>query len=135
MTPSKRLDQIEPVLADVAQKTDRLIESNGQIFELASKNNAIIELTARGLADLTLTVNKRFESVDRRFDTMDMRFESVDRRFDTMDTRFEGIDRRLDDQGNGIQELKINVVELKQGQSRIEDSQQQILTILRERLK
>ncbi|GAB3895888.1 hypothetical protein [Spirosoma agri] len=162
MTPGRRLDQIEPVLADVAQKTDRLIESNGQIFELATKNNTVIEITAKGLADLTVLVNGRFNAVDSRFegvngrfdmvddrfegvnsrfDMVDDRFEAVNGRFDTVDDRFEGVNGRfdtvydrLDEQGTNIQELKVNVVDLQKGQSRIEENQQQILAILRERL-
>jgi|GEM_PF-2867805 len=100
MTPEKRLDQIEPILADVAQKTDRLIESNGQILQLSVENKADIkkvslqvDKTARGLAALTLTVNNRFEKVDQRFDQLSL---DVDQRFDKVDQRFEGVDRRFD---------------------------------------
>ncbi|SFD81830.1 hypothetical protein [Spirosoma endophyticum] len=61
MTPDKRLDQIELVLADVAQKTDRLIESNGQILEVALRTNANAELAAKGVTDLTIKVNQLAE--------------------------------------------------------------------------
>ena len=49
-------------------------------------------------------VNKRFDSVDKRFDSMkadmDQRFERVDKRFDAMkadmDQRFERVDQRFE---------------------------------------
>lgn len=35
MTPDRRLDQLEPLMADSLQKIDRLIEGQGKILELA----------------------------------------------------------------------------------------------------
>ncbi len=58
MTPDKRLGQIEPVLSDVVQKVDRLIETNGQILDLAVKNESTGRITANGLAGLTVKVNQ-----------------------------------------------------------------------------
>ena len=49
--------------------------------------------------DMTLgfgAVDRRFESVDRRFDAIDHRFASIDRRFDAIDHRFASIDHRFD---------------------------------------
>ncbi len=55
MTPDRRLDQIEPLMADVLQKVDRLIEGQGQIVELAVRANQKADTIAKGVADLTLT--------------------------------------------------------------------------------
>jgi uncharacterized protein (DUF3084 family) len=41
-------------------------------------------------------VDQRFETMDRRFDAVDQRFETMDRRFDAVDQRFEAMDRRFD---------------------------------------
>lgn len=71
MTPQRRLDQIEPILADVLRKVDRLIEGQGQLVELATATSTELqnarqdvqqikttgEITAGGLAKLTVTVN------------------------------------------------------------------------------
>ena len=77
MTPDKRLNQIEPVLADVVQKVDRLIEGNGQIINEVSKIPGIertVSITAKGLADLTIITNNRFDQlhqdVNQRFDQL-----------------------------------------------------------------
>jgi len=55
-------------------------------------------------------INQRLESVDQRFDGVDQRFNDVDQRFDGVDKRFDGLDGRLE---------------------RMEDTQQQILALLR----
>lgn len=58
MTPDRRLDQLEPLVADVLQKVDRLIEGQGQLFELATRADQNADIAARGLANLTVTVNR-----------------------------------------------------------------------------
>lgn len=118
MTPEKRLDQIEPELAEVIQKVDRLIESNGKIVELVLDAKAELsetketvnridndvaalkvtgESTARAVANLTVTTQQQFEKVDDRFNKIDDRFGQVDDRFNKIDDRFEQVDDRFDD--------------------------------------
>lgn len=70
MTPDKRLDQVEPILADVLQKVDRLIEGQGQIIDLVSQTKAELdqvkktgEVTANGLANLTTYVQQGFTDI------------------------------------------------------------------------
>lgn len=117
MTPEKRLDQIEPELAEVIQKVDRLIESNGKIVELVLDAKAELsetketvnridndvaalkvtgESTARAVANLTVTTQQQFEKVDDRFNKIDDRFGQVDDRFDGVDARFNKVDDRFD---------------------------------------
>lgn len=43
MTPDKRLNQIEPIMADVLQKVDRLVEGQGQLVEFAVNTKAELE--------------------------------------------------------------------------------------------
>ncbi|QMW06145.1 hypothetical protein [Spirosoma foliorum] len=67
MNPNKRLDQIEPVMADVLQKVDRLIEGHGQLVEMVVSTKAELkaagESTARAVANLTVTTQKQFEEL------------------------------------------------------------------------
>ena len=70
MTPDRRLDQLEPLMADVLQKVDRLIEGQGQLVELATTTKAELEqvkttgeITASGLANLTTYVQQGFANV------------------------------------------------------------------------
>ena len=143
MTPDKRLDQVEPVLADVAQKTDRLIESNGQILEIALRADANAQIAARGVADLTIEMRQRFKQVDERFDQVDERFGQVDERFEQVDKRFDQqqaqIDQRFEQQQVQIdglrQEMQKGFQEVNQKFTRFEQTQQQILTLLLDRLK
>lgn len=72
MTPDRRLDQLEPALADGLQKLDRLVESHGQLVELAVATKAELEqvkrtgdITASGLAKLTTFVQEGFGNVQR----------------------------------------------------------------------
>lgn len=78
MTPDRRLDQLEPEVAEVLQKTDRLIEGQGQLVDLATKTKADLdqakatgEITATGLAKLTVTVNDLRAEINQRFDRSD----------------------------------------------------------------
>ncbi|GAB3943955.1 hypothetical protein GCM10028805_10920 [Spirosoma harenae] len=158
MNPNKRLDQIEPVVADVAQKTDRLIESNGHILEIALRADANAELAARGVANLTIEMRQQFEQVNQRFDQQqaqtDERFNSVDQRFDQqqiqIDERFDSVNQQFDDQKINIpqrfdqQQSQIDELreEMREGFSQVNrkfdqvsQTQHQILTILLDRLK
>ena len=72
MTPDRRLDQLEPLMADVLQKVDRLVEGQGQLVELATTTKAELEqvkttgeITANGLANLTTYVQQGFANVQR----------------------------------------------------------------------
>jgi len=58
--------------------------------------------------DMLAEMNRRFETVDKRFEAMDKRFEdmlaemnrrfeTVDKRFEAMDKRFEAVDKRFED--------------------------------------
>jgi len=74
MTPDRRLNQLEPVVADVLQKVDRLIEGQGQLVELATSTKAELqqvkatgEITANGLAKLTLVVTDLRDEMRQRF--------------------------------------------------------------------
>jgi hypothetical protein len=58
MTPDKRLDQLEPLVADVLQKVDRLIEGQGHILEIAMRADQNADIAARGVANLTIAVNQ-----------------------------------------------------------------------------
>lgn len=141
MTPEKRLNQIEPELAEVIQKVDRLIESNGQILELALNTKDAGESTARAVANLTVytqaqfdqvyvrfdQVDDKFNKVDTKFDTVDTRFDTVDTRFDAVDTRFDGVNVRFDKVDANQNEMRLDIAQLKAGQ-------ELILQILREKL-
>jgi hypothetical protein len=55
-----------------------------------------LEHIARTTAATLERLERRFETIDRRFDVFDRRFEAIDRRLDVFDRRFEAIDRRID---------------------------------------
>lgn len=120
MTPEKRLNQIEPELAEVIQKVDRLIESNGQILDLAVNTKAAGESTARAVANLTVSTQVQFEQVNARFDRVDTKFDGVDSRFDKVNIRFDQVDANQN-------EMRLDIAQLKAGQ-------ELILQILREKL-
>ena len=66
MTPHRRLDQLEPVVADVLQKVDRLIEGHGQIITEVSKIPGIetnTNNTAEAVAKLTVSTQRQYEEL------------------------------------------------------------------------
>ena len=106
-----------------------------QVEALSVDQGRQIETIAKGLADLTVTVNHRFNQVDERFDSIDERFKQVDERFNQVDERFKQVEDRFN-------QVDADIAELKAGQSRLEttvtdiqQTQQLILTILQDRLK
>ena len=127
MTPGRRLDQLEPVVADVLQKVDRLIEGQGQLIEIETRADQNANTTAKGLANLTLTTQKQFEQVNIRFDLVDARFRQVDTRFDQIDARFERIEANQN-------EMRQDITLLKQDVSLLKVGQELIIQILREKL-
>ena len=69
------------------------------IMDLRDATGAGLSTMDRRIETLKHEMNRRFDSVDQRFDTIDRRlnaFErSVDQRFDAVDLRFDVVDRRL----------------------------------------
>lgn len=63
MTPDRRLDQLEPLMADSLQKIDRLIEGQGQLLEVATRTEQKADTTAKGLADLTVSTQNQLEQL------------------------------------------------------------------------
>jgi hypothetical protein len=66
MTPDRRLDQLEPEVAEVLQKTDRLIEGQGQIINEVSKIPGIeanTTKTAQAVAKLTVSTQRQYEEL------------------------------------------------------------------------
>lgn len=123
MTPDKRLDQVEPVLADVAQKTDRLIESNGQILtvSLRADNNAAI--TAKGIADLTLEMRQQFKRQQNQIDQL----------FNSQTELNQKTDQLAGDQAKLRQEMQKGFQEVNQNFAQVTQVQQQILALLLDR--
>ncbi len=60
MTPDRRLDQLEPLIADGLQKIDRLIEGQGQLLDVATRADGKADTTAKGVANLTIAVQEGF---------------------------------------------------------------------------
>jgi len=134
MTPDKRLDQIEPALADVAQKTDRLIESNGQILEVATRADINAAIAAKGVADLTTKVTQLAEGqADLRNITTDLRIKT-DSLTEGQASLHRKTDLIADDQIKLRQEMQQGFQEVNQKFAQMEKAQQQILTILLDRL-
>lgn len=63
MTPDRRLDQIEPLIADVLQKVDRLVEGQGQILELSVRADQKADSIAKGVIELTLSTQRQYEDL------------------------------------------------------------------------
>ena len=97
MTPDRRLDQLEPLMADSLQKIDRLIEGQGQLLDVATRADQKADTTAKGVANLTIAVQEGFtnvrtgvEQVDQKIDDqigafrqeVQLEFQKVNQKFD-----------------------------------------------------
>ncbi|WP_460915117.1 hypothetical protein [Spirosoma areae] len=76
MTPNRRLDQLEPLLADSLQKIDRLIEGQDQILDVATRADQKADTTAKGLANLTISFNEFKQEVRDGFEQVNQKFDS-----------------------------------------------------------
>ena len=63
MTPDRRLDQLEPLIADSLQKIDRLIQGQGQLLEVATRTEQKADITAKGVAELTISTQRQYEDL------------------------------------------------------------------------
>ena len=145
MTPDRRLNQIEPVLADVVQKVDRLIDSNGQILDVATRadGNAVLanknaEIAARGVATLTTElrigfqqVSDQFQEVNSQFQQVNSQFQEVNSQFQEVNGQFQQVNGRLDNAETNQSELR---QEMQQGFEQVNQRFDQLITLIQERL-
>lgn len=142
MTPDRRLDQIEPLVAEVLQKVDRLVESNGKLLDLAVNTQANLadfkdevrtnnEITARGIANLTVSTQRQFDELKAGFGGLKEDFAglkaSQEKQFDELKTGGETTAGTVTGLTVKFDELKAEFSELKTGQ-------ELILQLLRDKL-
>ena len=77
MTPDRRLDQLEPLMADSLQKIDRLIEGQGQLIEVATRADQNADTAARGVANLTVSTQQQFEQLKAGQDELRSNMELI----------------------------------------------------------
>lgn len=77
MTPNRRLDQLEPLMAESLQKIDRLVEGQGQLLEVYTRADQKADTTARGLANLTITVQEGFAIIRTDVANTDQKLEEL----------------------------------------------------------
>lgn len=137
MTPDRRLDQLEPLMADSLQKTDRLIEGQGQLMEIATRADQKADTTAKGVVNLTLRVNQiAEEQADFR---SEVRQEIANFR---NEVREDGVNFRsevrqdiTDFRSEVSQEVANFRDEVRQDIASLRAGQELILQILREKLR
>ena len=112
MTPDQRLDQIEPVMADVLQKVDRLIEGQGKLVDLVVDTRAELEDVKTTVTRIDSTVNGHTDSIEGLKLTVGRNTDSIEELKTTV-TRIDGTVDELKVTVNGnteaIEELKIIV--------------------------
>lgn len=143
MTPDRRLDQLEPLMADSLQKIDRLIEGQGQLVELATRTDQKADTTAKGLANLTIKVNhiagavnnlsgkvnglsdaqtEFRQEVNQKFAQVSQEFAQVNQKFDLVNQKFDQVNQKIDTE----------VGSLRQEMNQRFD---QLVTLIQDRLK
>lgn len=149
MTPERRLNQLEPVVADIAQKQDRMIGQMGMIADEinivktdvtdvkitlselktdASRIERKADITASGLANLTIEVRQGFERVDNRL-------SHVEGDVSTLKSDVSTLKSDVSTLKSDVSTLKSDVSTLKSDVSEIKQTQLVILKLLQERLQ
>ena len=47
------------------------------------------------IAELACSIEKRFDAVDKRFESVEKRFDAIDKRFERVEKRFDKVDERI----------------------------------------
>ena len=118
MTPDRRLDQLEPLMADSLQKIDRLIEGQGKILDFAVNTNAEVQEVKQQLIELSDRTEQQIADLSRK----------TDRQFAESSARTE---QQIADLSLSTQK---QIDELKVGQEALKAGQELILQILRDKL-
>ncbi|MDP4164655.1 MAG: hypothetical protein Q8898_16290, partial [Bacillota bacterium] len=63
------------------------------------------------------TVDERFESVDKRFDAVDGRLEAMDKRFNFVDERLEAMDKRFESVDGRFDSVEGRLERMEQSQN------------------
>ncbi|SFD82626.1 hypothetical protein [Spirosoma endophyticum] len=124
MTPDRRLDQLEPLMADSLQKIDRLIEGQGKLVELATNTDQKVDV------------------VDRKADKIDRKVDAVDRKVDIVDQKVDVVDRKVDTVVKGVADLTVSTqrqfseltVSTQRQYEELKPGQEAIMQFLREKL-
>ncbi|MGM9509695.1 hypothetical protein ACS5NO_18315 [Larkinella sp. GY13] len=99
MTEKERLGQLEPLVADIALKQDRMLGQIGMIVNQVSLHTVRlddltrrvtstekkIDSLANGLATVTIGLNETRHEVRQRFDKVEQRFDKVETRLEKME--------------------------------------------------
>ena len=113
MNPEKRFGQIEEILAEALIKIDRIEDLATKTFGLAETAHSNGEITARGLASLTIENQRAHQKLSDKIDDVKQQ----------LDDKIDDVKQQLDDKLNSIQG---DITNLKEGQ-------QQIMNFLREK--
>lgn len=107
-------------MADSLQKIDRLIEGQGQILEVATRVEQKADTTAKGVADLTISTQKRFEELKAGQEQLS--------------ANQEGLRTGQEQLRAGQEDLRTGQEQLRGSQKDLRAGQDLILQILREKL-
>ncbi len=92
MTPEKRLDQLELIMAEMLQKQDKYF---GQIQFLGMN---ILDLAGRQslITNRLDKIETRLDKIETRLDKIETRLDKIETRLDKIETRLDGVDTKLD---------------------------------------
>ena len=149
MTPDKRLNQMEPLVADVLQKVDRLIEGQGQLVEFVVGIKAELdqvkvtgERTAAELTQVKVTGERTAAELTQVKVTGERTAAELTQVKVTGEQTIAGLNQVKatgEITANGLAKLTLVTAglrdEMRERFDRNEQTQQEILTLLRERLK
>ena len=135
-------------MADSLQKIDRLIEGQGKLAELTTHTQAQVEQVKETVEQVKETAEQAKKTVEQVKETVGQVKETVEQVKETV----EQVKKTGDMTANGLAKLTVftqeglssvhkvlteyhtAITDLKDGQARIESTQNQILTLLQERL-
>jgi chromosome segregation ATPase len=137
MTSDERLDQIEPVLADVVRTQGRIIFQIGKIVDYVTDTREQVAVVIQRLNRLEIKVDLLEERTSQiAEDVAVLKTDVAELKTDVAELKTDVAELKTD-----VAELKIDVASLKEGQIRIETRQNEmqqdvkaIFKLLQERL-
>ena len=83
------------------------------------------------VANLKMTMEEKFDEIDKRFDEIDKRFDGVDKRFDGVDKRFEDVDKRFEDVDKRFEGIELRLDNIEGKIDILNDNQHKIIKTIR----
>jgi methyl-accepting chemotaxis protein len=134
MNPQKRFGQIEEVLAELLMKVDRIADNGGMTLDLAVNTDAEVKDIKQTVGRIDGDVTELKQTVGRMDSDAKELKQTVGRMDRQLDSTARAVATSTVQNSKNFQEIKDQIAGIKSEFSEFKQTQQDILTLLKEKL-